>query len=80
MKRYPGLCRSDSRTRHASALPAAQVAEAARRITFGKFVNAGQTCMAPDYVLVRGRRALRTVHRVATPQTHTFHALDELSL
>lgn len=25
---------------------------AARRITWGKFVNAGQTCVAPDYVLV----------------------------
>lgn len=26
--------------------------EAARRIMFGKLVNAGQTCVAPDYVLV----------------------------
>ncbi|WP_439883525.1 aldehyde dehydrogenase [Pontibacter sp. MBLB2868] len=26
---------------------------AARRITWGKFVNAGQTCVAPDYVLVQ---------------------------
>lgn len=26
---------------------------AARRITWGKFLNAGQTCVAPDYVLVR---------------------------
>jgi aldehyde dehydrogenase (NAD+) len=25
---------------------------AARRIMFGKFINAGQTCVAPDYVLV----------------------------
>ena len=30
---------------------------AARRIAWGKFVNAGQTCIAPDYVLVD-----RTVH------------------
>ncbi len=31
---------------------------AARRIAWGKFLNAGQTCVAPDYVLVdrRGRR------------------------
>jgi len=28
------------------------VAEAARRILFGKCLNAGQTCVAPDYVLV----------------------------
>jgi aldehyde dehydrogenase (NAD+) len=25
---------------------------AARRITWGKFINAGQTCIAPDYILV----------------------------
>ena len=25
---------------------------AAQRITFGKFLNAGQTCVAPDYVVV----------------------------
>ncbi len=30
---------------------------AARRIAWGKFLNAGQTCIAPDYVLVE-----RTVH------------------
>ncbi len=27
------------------------VAEAARRITWGRFLNCGQTCIAPDYVL-----------------------------
>ncbi|HOV63299.1 MAG TPA: aldehyde dehydrogenase [Spirochaetia bacterium] len=31
----------------------AQIGRAARRITFGKFLNAGQTCVAPDYVLVQ---------------------------
>lgn len=30
----------------------ANIAVAARRIAWGKFVNAGQTCVAPDYVLV----------------------------
>ena len=30
----------------------ANVAVAARRIAWGKFMNAGQTCIAPDYVLV----------------------------
>lgn len=29
----------------------ANVAKAARRIVWGKFLNAGQTCIAPDYVL-----------------------------
>ncbi len=30
----------------------ADIPMAARRITFGKFLNAGQTCVAPDYLLV----------------------------
>jgi aldehyde dehydrogenase (NAD+) len=30
----------------------ADIAAAARRIVFGKFLNTGQTCVAPDYVLV----------------------------
>ncbi|MGB3591452.1 MAG: aldehyde dehydrogenase [Nonlabens sp.] len=30
----------------------ADVAIAARRIVWGKFLNAGQTCIAPDYILV----------------------------
>ena len=29
------------------------LAETAKRITWGKFVNAGQTCVAPDYLLVK---------------------------
>ncbi|WP_026952976.1 aldehyde dehydrogenase family protein [Algoriphagus mannitolivorans] len=30
----------------------ANVSDAARKIAFGKFVNCGQTCVAPDYILV----------------------------
>lgn len=30
----------------------ANIAVAARRIAWGKFLNAGQTCIAPDYILV----------------------------
>lgn len=32
----------------------ANLALAARRLVFGKYLNAGQTCVAPDYVLVQG--------------------------
>lgn len=32
--------------------PGFDIATAARRIAFGKMMNAGQTCVAPDYVLV----------------------------
>lgn len=31
----------------------ADIARAARRIAFGKLLNAGQTCVAPDYLLVQ---------------------------
>jgi aldehyde dehydrogenase (NAD+) len=30
----------------------AVIADAAKKIAFGKFVNSGQTCIAPDYILV----------------------------
>lgn len=33
-------------------LPDADMAQAARDVTFGKFTNCGQTCVAPDYALV----------------------------
>ena len=33
-------------------LPDADIPLAAKRIAFGKIINAGQTCIAPDYVLV----------------------------
>jgi aldehyde dehydrogenase (NAD+) len=32
--------------------PECDLQTAARRLLWGKFVNAGQTCVAPDYVLV----------------------------
>jgi aldehyde dehydrogenase (NAD+) len=28
---------------------------AAKRIIWGKFINAGQTCIAPDYILIQKR-------------------------
>jgi aldehyde dehydrogenase (NAD+) len=34
----------------------ADVVKAAERIMWGKFVNAGQTCVAPDYLLIHGSR------------------------
>lgn len=37
---------------------------AARRIVWGKFVNAGQTCVAPDYVFVRDEVAERWLQLV----------------
>ena len=35
----------------------ADVKKAAERIMWGKFINAGQTCVAPDYLLIHERQA-----------------------
>src|SRR6266508_2771653 len=43
---------------------AANVEVAARRIAFGKFLNAGQTCIAPDYVLVQQTRQEELVQQI----------------
>lgn len=39
----------------------ADIETAARKIAWGKFINAGQTCLAPDYVLVDERVRTRFV-------------------
>jgi aldehyde dehydrogenase (NAD+) len=39
----------------------ADVRAAAQRVVWGKFVNAGQTCIAPDYALVHASRAAEFV-------------------
>ncbi|HPQ56443.1 MAG TPA: aldehyde dehydrogenase family protein, partial [Bacteroidales bacterium] len=48
----------------------ADVDLAAKRIVFGKFINAGQTCVAPDYILVpaslRDRLQERLCHWINT--------------
>ena len=48
--------------------PGANLERAARAIAWGKFVNAGQTCVAPDYVLVQEgqREALVGALRAST--------------
>ena len=38
---------------------------AARRIAWGKFMNAGQTCIAPDYVLVHQEREAELIDALA---------------
>ena len=42
----------------------ADIALAARRIAWGKCVNAGQTCVAPDYVLVHHSRETELVEKL----------------
>lgn len=42
----------------------ADVALAAKRITWGKFLNAGQTCVAPDYILVHKSIKKQLIHEI----------------
>ena len=50
------------------------VAIAARRIAWGKFVNAGQTCIAPDYVLVHESREEELVRELGKAVEEFFGA------
>lgn len=50
----------------------ANVAVAAKRIAWGKFINAGQTCVAPDYVLV-DRTLERPLLDALASAVHAFY-------
>jgi aldehyde dehydrogenase (NAD+) len=56
----------------------ADVEVSARRIAWGKFVNAGQTCVAPDYVLVDERVHDRFVDGMRKA-VRTFYGSDPAS-
>ena len=49
--------------------------KAARSIAFGKFVNAGQTCIAPDYALVPSERCEAFAHRVLAEAARAYPAI-----
>ncbi|QCU76826.1 aldehyde dehydrogenase family protein [Citricoccus sp. SGAir0253] len=48
----------------------------ARRIAFGKFINAGQTCVAPDYVLAVGEETQRQLERHLPRAIREFYGED----
>ncbi len=50
----------------------ADIASAARRVAWGKFLNAGQTCVAPDYVLA-DRRVQQQFLSEVTKQVARFY-------
>ena len=51
---------------------------AAKRIVWGKFLNAGQTCVAPDYILVE-RGVKDQLIRALVKYIHAFYGDDPLS-
>ncbi|MGP8297733.1 aldehyde dehydrogenase family protein [Streptomyces inhibens] len=54
--------------------PGTDLAAAARRIVTGKFLNAGQTCVAPDYVLAIGDTARAIEPYLAEAVRYTYGA------
>lgn len=54
----------------------AKVEAAATRITWGKFVNGGQTCVAPDYVLVHASLEERLVQAITARIARQFGATE----
>lgn len=44
--------------------PSASMSKAVKAIAYGKFINAGQTCIAPDYVLAPRERAIEVAELV----------------
>ena len=54
----------------------APMAQVATRLATGKFYNAGQTCIAPDYVLVPSARRDELVHALRTEVASRYPMLD----
>ncbi|ARF58387.1 aldehyde dehydrogenase family protein [Streptomyces gilvosporeus] len=54
--------------------PGTDLATAARRLVVGKFLNAGQTCVAPDYVLAIGDTARDIEPHLAEAVRETYGA------
>lgn len=52
--------------------PGVDLATTARRLAWGKFTNAGQTCVAPDYVLAIGDTAQGLQRELAAAITEMF--------
>jgi aldehyde dehydrogenase (NAD+) len=55
----------------------ADIATAARRIVWGKFINAGQTCVAPDYILVPETKRQAFLDEARRALADSYGASDE---
>jgi aldehyde dehydrogenase (NAD+) len=52
---------------------------AAKRIVWGKFINAGQTCIAPDYILVHQKSKAQFIQFLKEGITHAYGDNPEIS-
>ena len=59
--------------------PEVPMTDAAERIAFGKVFNAGQTCIAPDYVLCPEKRAAEFVAAFTTAVTRMYPTMEHNS-
>ena len=57
----------------------ANIKLAAKRIVWGKFINAGQTCIAPDYLLVQKKVKTELVEQLKHEITNAYSDNPELS-
>lgn len=55
--------------------PSGSMTKAVKSIAYGKFVNAGQTCIAPDYVLVPRERAVEFAEHVLAEAKRAYPEL-----
>lgn len=51
----------------------------ARKVTWGKYLNAGQTCVAPDYLLVEDRRRADRLVELLEENIHAFYGPSPLA-
>jgi aldehyde dehydrogenase (NAD+) len=58
----------------------ANLTQAAERLTFAKYVNAGQTCVAPDYVFVSENKRDEFVRELKRAVSKCYGANSELQL
>lgn len=61
----------------ALVLADANIRESARRIAFGKAMNAGQTCVAPDYVLIPAQLQAQFIEEYSTAIQEFFPKLAD---
>ncbi|NOX37147.1 MAG: aldehyde dehydrogenase family protein [Calditrichaeota bacterium] len=59
--------------------PDASIQMASQRIAFGKFINAGQTCIAPDYVLVPANQEAELVAALKQAIERMYGPIEEMA-
>jgi aldehyde dehydrogenase (NAD+) len=57
----------------------ANISAAAKKLTWGKWLNVGQTCIAPDYVLIQESKKDEFIAKMKETLTHSFGANPQAS-